>query len=205
MKMFYWFAVWGSFCFFKLFYRFKTLGREHIPQGAAILAPNHVSYFDPPMVGSSLNEEVHFLANAKYYQGYWLKKMFLSLNAHPIHLNSADPAALKLVVKLLKNGNKVVVFPEGTRSPTGELLPFKEGCALLAFLAKVPVVPVGIRGPYEVWPKKQRWPKLKGRFFIEYGPAIYPDAFANLSRKERQKAFMEVLQQKVEQLSHALK
>ena len=125
----------------------RVVGRERLGPGPMILAANHVSNFDPLIVGFAAAREVHFLAKEELFASSrifaWLIR---SWNAWPVRRGGGDTAALKRCSWLLKRRQVLVLFPEGTRSKTGETARFRSGIGLLATANRVPVVPVGITG-----------------------------------------------------------
>ena len=105
----------------KIFYRLKVYGLEHYYPRGAILACNHTSYLDPPIVSVSWPEEVHFLARKTLFRQSWFGGLIRRMNTHPITGESGDVQVIKMITEFLENGQKVVLFPEGTRSENGEL------------------------------------------------------------------------------------
>ncbi len=131
----------------------EILNRDkRIHRGGAIVAANHTSYLDPPIVACSYNSPVSFLARKSLFQrfGAWL---YPRLNAFPIDRDHADLQSMKSILRKLKNGERVLMFPEGTRSPDGTLQEAKAGIGMLVAKSGVPVQPVRIFGAYESWPR----------------------------------------------------
>ena len=137
--MFYRLVVWGLRGFFRLFYRFhiEYVG-ENYPQGA-IIAPNHASFLDPLVIAAACREEVHFLARSSLFRRTWWACVLEHLNAHPVNGSLQDLSSLRSVIESLRQGKKVVLFPEGGRTETGELQNVKMGVAMLALRAGVPM------------------------------------------------------------------
>lgn len=125
---------------------------KRIHSGGAIVAANHTSYLDPPIVASAYLRDVAFLARSTLFKGFgaWL---YPKLNAFPIDRDHADLSSMKEILRKLKNGNRVLMFPEGTRSNDGEPQAAKAGIGLLVAKSKVPVQPIRIFGAYESWPR----------------------------------------------------
>lgn len=163
-------------------------GTETIPQGACLLAGNHTSYLDPPIIGACCPVEVHLLARASLFRNWLFGGMIRRLNAHPVDTEGDDFQALRTVISLLKKGDKVVIFPEGGRSPSGKLTEFKLGTAMMALHADTPIVPVAIEGAYDIWRKGMKLPKFRGKLKVTYLPPIYPEKFRHLPKKEAQVA-----------------
>lgn len=137
---------------FQLFYRWDVTGREHIPpQGACILCANHISWWDPPLVGSLTKRLVRFMAKEELFSIPVFGKFLPMVHAFPVKRESADRRAIKTALDTLKDGGVLGIFPEGTRSRTDELLPPQAGVGLIAVKSEAPVVPIAIIGPYRLF------------------------------------------------------
>jgi 1-acyl-sn-glycerol-3-phosphate acyltransferase len=124
-------------------------GREHVPENRAVVfCSNHQSNVDPPVLFQALHSRLYFLYKAELRRIPILKTLFDVGGYVPIERHNRDTAlaAIDTAAASLRSGNSFLVFPEGTRSPTGELLPFKKGGLIMAIQAQVPVVPVAIQG-----------------------------------------------------------
>ncbi len=186
-KFFYAFILLLAKIYFKIFYRYKVYGKERFPSGAAILACNHLSFLDPPLVAISSPEEIHFLAKQSLFRGFFLGKLIRLLNAHPIKDRSSNAKVFQLVIDLLRQGEKVLLFPEGARSWKGNLQELQSGVGLLAFRTQATIVPVYVKGTYEVWKRGQKLPKFLGKVFCVFGtPLVW-----NFSEKEEKKQQIE--------------
>lgn len=127
--------------------RWKVVGKDNMPhQGGVIVVSNHTSYWDPLAVGCALNRPIHYMAKAELFQNSLFAGLIRGLNAFPVERGKSDRNAIRYAVNLLTTGQVLGIFPEGTRSATGELQRAHLGAAMLAFKAGVPVVPVGISG-----------------------------------------------------------
>lgn len=148
---------------FAVFMPRKVIGRENVPmEGGFILALNHRSNFDVIMGGLSCPRQLHYMAKKELFQnkllGWFLKK----LNAFPLDRGGNDLKAIKTALSLLKSGEVLGIFPEGTRVKEGEDISAKAGVSMLALRAKVPVVPGVIVGDY----------KLFHRVYVVFGKPI---------------------------------
>lgn len=200
MKGFYRITVFSLYGFFRLFYRLSVYNAKNPIQGKAILAPNHASFLDPPLIGATWQEEIHFLARASLFRYWGWRNILFHLNAHPIHGTVQDIGSFRLICQLLNEGKKVVIFPEGERSITGELQTIKSGISMLALRMKCPIIPIYIDGTFEAWPKQSRWPKFGSSITCVFGNPIYPIFFSNMNKKQAQKILTEHVQQKIEEL-----
>lgn len=178
---------------FRLFYRHKVYGLEHFPQGSAIIAANHTSFLDPPLVAISSPQEIHFLAKGSLFHAPFFGSFIRRLNAHPLKREATDMGAFKLVLKLLNEGKKVLVFPEGKRSATGELQPLQKGIAFFMTQAHASIVPTYAHGTHAIWERARRLPKLRGKTACVFGSPLTWQEFSHLDKREAQQAIMERL------------
>ncbi len=136
----------------KLYFRLEVVGIENLPaKGGVLLVANHASNLDPTTVACGLNRQVHFLAKEELFRGL-LGKFLRRLNANPLKRSGVDRKALRQCREILMQGHVLLVFPEGQRTTTGELLDLKPGAALFAAQTDVPIVPVYIAGSGEAMP-----------------------------------------------------
>jgi 1-acyl-sn-glycerol-3-phosphate acyltransferase len=155
----------------------KVQGRGYLPKdGAFILAPNHISYFDPPLVGSFVPRRLHFFAKQELFKVPILGAIIKRTNVHPVKRGVFDRGAITTAVKILQAGNPLTVFPEGTRGSCGKFLPPKPGIGMIARKAEVSIIPCYIEGSEALWPCILR----KKRVRICYGPAIGADWIRSL-------------------------
>ncbi len=145
--MLYWLGWCLSWFTATIIFRRRVSGREHIPkEGGFMLATNHISYFDPPFVGSSTTRPVWFFAKAELFSVPILGRIIRRTHAMPVKRGTVDRDALKRAVATIKEGKALTVFPEGTRSKIDGFLSPRPGPALIASHAGCPVVPGYIHG-----------------------------------------------------------
>lgn len=155
--------------FFKLFCRYKIIGAENIPvSGGVIIAANHISLWDPPVVGAGATRPIHFMAKEELFAIPALKWIITKINAFPVRRGAADRTAIRYAISLLKKGEVLGLFPEGTRSKTGILGKPEPGIAMIALKAGVPIVPAAIIGTNKVGKEGFLLPQ----FIIKYGKPI---------------------------------
>ena len=136
------------------FFSFRVVHPEHmIDEGPAILAMNHQSYLDPPMAGITCERELYTLARDTLFKSWLLAKLLPKINVVPIDPKGGDSSALKLSVRILKQGYATLIFPEGTRSKDGSLQPAQPGVGFIIAKTLAPVVPMRIFGSYEALPR----------------------------------------------------
>jgi 1-acyl-sn-glycerol-3-phosphate acyltransferase len=137
-----------------LAFQLKIYGRENlIEDGPAIYASNHASYLDPPLVGVACRKEVFYLARKTLFEKPVLGPLLPRINCIPVDRDRGDVAAVRTLLRLLKEGKRVVVFPEGTRSKDGNLQPARAGLGLIIAKSLAPVVPVRVFGSYAALPR----------------------------------------------------
>lgn len=161
---------------------FRATGRENIPAtGGALIASNHLSYLDVVVLGLGCPRPLNYVARASLFRPPlgWLIR---SVGGFPIDREGSGTAGLKETLRRLKNGGVVLLFPEGTRSPDGELGSMKPGFVALA-RAKVPIVPAAVAGTFEAWPRGRHLPR-RHPIRVHYGPPIPPEQVAALKADE---------------------
>lgn len=155
----------------RLQYGLEALGVENVPaKGGALVVANHGSFLDIAAIAKTCPRRVSFVARENLVDIPVLG--FLIRHWGPILLRrgAIDVAAIRAVVESLRAGNLVVLFPEGTRTRDGELQRFQRGFALAVRRAGVPILPVGIAGSFEAFPRTRKIPRLRGRLVVSYGP-----------------------------------
>lgn len=130
-------------------WRLRVYGREHVPRsGGLIVASNHISYLDPPVLGVACPRRISYMAKRNLFSIPVLGPFITAAGAYPVDRTKSAAAAIKRSVEVLRRGETIGIFPEGTRNLRGTA-EVREGVALLASLAKVPVVPACILGTRE--------------------------------------------------------
>lgn len=161
-----------------LYCRRKIFGAENIPsEGGLIIASNHIAGGDPPFVGSSLGREVYYMAKKELFKNTFLRTLINSLNAIPVNRGIFDRGALTAAETVLENGYGLILFPEGTRSKTGQLGKGKPGIGMLARKAMVPILPAYIansKGFLSI-------PFSRRRLSVSFGRPLDPERLAAFS------------------------
>ena len=174
---------------FKVYFRFKGEGLENIPEGPAIITPNHQSYIDGLFVTAFLKRSVikqtYFYAKRKHIKNRFLHFMANKNNVIIMDLNQDLKESIQKMAEVLKQGKKIIIFPEGTRSKNGELGDFKKTFAILSKELNVPVVPVAITGAYNALPSGSRFPRPFTKIRVSFLQPVYPEglSFENLTEK----------------------
>src|SRR6266478_6208143 len=162
--------VWW-FC--RILFKVEFRGVDNIPRdGACIITPNHVTYADPIWITIPMPRRIFYMAWDKPFRIPVLGLMMRMFGAFPVNLDvAADASAQREAIELLQKGRVLVMFPEGGRTRTGKLMPFKMGAFRLALAHGVPIVPVSIRGADEIWPVGRMLPR-PGHLTITYHPPV---------------------------------
>ena len=163
-----------------------------IQTGPVIVAMNHQSYLDPPLAGNACDRAIYFLAKKSLLKAPVLGWLLPRLNVIPVELEKTDRSALKTLIRILRSGQAVLVFPEGSRTPDGNLQPALPGLGLIIAKTRAPVVPMRIFGAFEAWPIGGKL-RFGSHITIVVGDPIYfsdadleaagRDAYAGLSRR----------------------
>jgi 1-acyl-sn-glycerol-3-phosphate acyltransferase len=162
----------------------RTRFAEPLPKtGGLLVLSSHQSHLDPLLLGLACDRRLSSLARASLYKFKPFGYVITALDAVPIDREASTVAAMKAVIRRLEAGAAVVVFPEGTRTPTGRLTDLKSGFALLAKRAKVPIVPVAIVGAWECWPRTRLFPQ-PGRVRLEFGKLLMPEEIAAMDERQ---------------------
>lgn len=169
---FYYLTKWTLWVLFHLGFGLEVRGQRHVPRrGAFILASNHLSYLDPPLLGAACPRRLAFLARADLFRAPLLAAFMRGVHVIALQREATDIAAVREALARLRRGDAVAIFPEGGRQFSGQLGSAKRGVALLAFAADVPIVPVFVRGTFEAWPPGARRLR-RAKIRVAFGPPI---------------------------------
>jgi long-chain acyl-CoA synthetase len=164
---------------FKLSMRLKAKGLENLPDKACIIAPNHQSVLDGFLVASLLKrkfiKKTYVYAKEKHFRNPFMRFMASRNNIILVDVNKDLKLSIQKLAEVLKKGKNLMIFPEGTRTLTGKLGEFKQTFAILSQELKVPVVPVAIKGSYDILPSGSRFPRLFRKVSVEFLKPVYPE------------------------------
>lgn len=195
---------WVSYCMYEATYGLSTIGgilgfslrirgSRNVPfSGPVLFIANHQSFLDPLLVGLAARRHLSYLARESLFRNplfAWLIRMH---NAVPIHHEGLGIEGLKTVLGLLREGRAVVVFPEGQRTWDGAVHELQAGIQLLIKRARAPIVPVGIAGAYQAWPRSRPFPVPaplflppgSGTIAVEVGHPLHADRYAEMPRQQ---------------------
>ncbi len=151
------------------YFRWRVFGAENVPQtGGVILASNHASFLDPPLVGAGLNRDINYLARESLFRFPGIGALLRSWNSVPVDRDGGGARGLKIILERLLAGGAIILFPEGTRTPDGQLQSARSGIGLTVIKSNAPVVPVRVFGTFDAYGKNHKFPRPH-RVAVKYG------------------------------------
>jgi len=170
---------WHGFrAIYRFYFTWRVYNAERVPlTGPVILASNHASFLDPPLVGAGLKRDINYLARETLFRFPVVGWVLRNWNSVPVDREGGGAAGLRAILDRLLDGGAIILFPEGTRTRTGELQPARSGIGLTVIKSTAPVVPVRVFGTYRAFGRHMRFPRPLHRVSVKYGE---PMAFAEL-------------------------
>ena len=206
--------LWHRFNFcvlypsFTLGFGLRTEGSRNIPRsGAVLLLANHESFLDPPLIGVAARRKLNYLARKTLFKSPPFAAYLRSMGTIPVDQEGVAKEGLRTSIDLLRAGKALLIFPEGERTPTGQMQAFKPGIQLVLRKAPVPIVPIGVAGAYEALPRHLKLPRLSPLFWpatgasiaISMGKPIPPERYQSLSREALLDFLFQQVQAQVQQ------
>lgn len=194
---------------FRALYRFYfgwcVYNAERVPlKGPVILASNHASYLDPPLVGAGIHRDINYLARESLFRFPVIGWVLHNWNSVPVDREGGGARGLKAILDRLLKGGAIILFPEGTRSRDGKLQPARSGIGLTVIKSTAPVVPVRVFGTFDAFGRHMRLPRPFHRVSVKYGkPMLFQTlrAEAKECSKDRLK---QIYQQVADELMAAI-
>jgi 1-acyl-sn-glycerol-3-phosphate acyltransferase len=206
--MLYFLVKWFCRLVFAVYNRLRVEQRDRIPSGKPLLlACNHCSYLDPVVVGAVFPYRLSYVAWDDLFRRPVLKWLIPHLGAIPVSQEDHQSAAalLKFLLGLLAKGERVLIFPEGKRSPDGQLQPLEGGVALLALKTGIPVLPLFVTGTFEAMAPTMRIPRPR-KIRLRYGELLDPTTLpSDIPERERRAQFLALLEQRFRSLEAEMK
>ena len=167
------FIGWSLFrLIYATYFRWRVYNPENVPlNGPVILACNHASFIDPPLVGSGLRRPVNYLARESLFRFPIIGAILRSWNAVPVDREGGGASGLRAILDRLLAGGAILLFPEGTRTKDGNLQSARSGIGLTVIKSDAPVVPVRVFGTFEAFSRNHKFP-LPRRIAVKYGRPI---------------------------------
>ncbi len=155
-------------------YGIRRYGKHNVtPHGPAIYVANHQSHLDPPIIGVLVTDRpFSSLARASLFRNPVFAWLIRQLGAIPIEQGKGDAGAIRTAIRELEAGRRILIFPEGSRTPDGDIHEFQRGVMLLLKRASVPVIPIALEGAHDIWPIGRQLPRLTGRLAVMAGMPI---------------------------------
>ena len=164
------FIGWCSYrAAFKFYFRWRVYNPERVPlQGGVILASNHASYVDPPLVGSGIRRSINYLARENLFRFPVMGWVLRQWQVVPVDRDGGGAAGLRAILDRLLAGGAIILFPEGTRTRDGKLQPARSGIGLTVIKSTALVIPVRVFGTYEAYGRHMWLPRPR-RVAVKYG------------------------------------
>ena len=186
------------------YFRWRVFGAENVPlQGGVILASNHASYLDPPLVGSGLKRDINYLARASLFRFPIMGSVLRSWNSVPVDRDGGGAKGLKVILDRLLAGGGIILFPEGTRTTDGKLLPARSGIGLTVIKSTAPVVPVRVFGTFEAYGRHHKFPRPH-RVAVKYGKPMNFEALRAEAKTCDKVRLKEIYQQVADEIMAAI-
>jgi 1-acyl-sn-glycerol-3-phosphate acyltransferase len=182
MKPLYRLGWLGFRALYTVYFRFKAYNPERVPlSGPLILASNHTSYLDPPLVGSGIRRDINYLARESLFRFPVVGWVLKNWHSVPVDREGGGAAGLRAILDRLLAGGAIILFPEGTRSRDGKLQAARSGIGLTVIKSNAPVVPVRVFGTFEAFGRNHKLPRPR-QIAVKYGK---PMDFADLRREAK--------------------
>lgn len=197
-----------GWCFYRLmfaaYFGWRVYNNERVPRkGAVILAANHSSFLDPPLVGSGLHRDINYLARKSLFRVPLLGWILRMVNAVPVDRDGGGAAGLKAIIDRLHAGGAIILFPEGTRSKDGNLQPARSGIGLTVIKSDAPVIPVRVFGTYEAWGRHVKFPRPR-RVVVKYGEPVHFEQLRTEAQNCSKARLKEIYQQVADEIMAAI-
>ena len=157
---------------YSTYFHWRVRGTENVPlTGPVILASNHASFLDPPLIGAALKRDLNYLGRESLFRFPVVGRILRSWNSVPVDRDGGGARGLRVILDRLLAGGGIILFPEGTRTPDGSLQPARSGIGLAVIKTEAPVVPVRVFGTFEAYGRHLTFPRPK-RVSVVYGKPI---------------------------------
>jgi 1-acyl-sn-glycerol-3-phosphate acyltransferase len=186
---------------YKFYFGWRVYNPERVPkEGPVILASNHASFVDPPLVGAGLKRGINYLARENLFRFPVLGWVLHQWQAVPVDREGGGAKGLKMILDRLLAGGAIILFPEGTRTRDGKLQPARSGIGLAVIKSNAPVVPVRVFGTYEAYNRHMRFPRPFHKLTVKYGKTMPFDQLRAEAKSCSKQRLKEIYQQVADQL-----
>ncbi len=191
-------------CVFRCYFGRDVYNAERVPlNGPVILAANHASFLDPPLIGSSLKRDINYLARASLFRYPVVGSVLRGVNAVPVERDGGGAAGLKCILDRLLEGNAIILFPEGTRTRDGNLQPARSGIGLTVIKSAASVVPVRVFGTYEAQGRNTKWPR-RHRVKVKFGQPMLFEALRTEAKSCPKPRLKQIYQEVADEIMAAI-
>jgi len=199
------FIAWSCFrLIYRFYFRWRICNPERVPlTGSVILASNHLSFLDPPLVGSALHRDINYLARDTLFRYPGIGALLRSWNSVPVDRDGAGAAGLRAILDRLLAGGAIILFPEGTRSKDGKLQPARSGIGLTVMKSNALVIPVRVFGTLEAYGRHMKIP-LPRKVAVKYGVPLKFEALRAEAKTCSKARLKEIYQQVADEIMAAL-
>ena len=197
-----------GWCFFrtvfKLYFRWRVYNSERVPsEGPVILASNHASFLDPPLVGAGLKRGINYLARENLFRFPVMGWVLRNWQVVPVDREGGGARGLKAILDRLLEGGAIILFPEGTRTRDGKLQPARSGIGLTVIKSDAPLVPVRVFGTFEAYGRHMRFPRPR-RVMVKYGQPMRFEKLRAEARVCAKPRLKEIYQQVADEILRAI-
>jgi 1-acyl-sn-glycerol-3-phosphate acyltransferase len=194
----------GFRAMFATYFRWRVFGADNVPQtGGVILASNHASFLDPPLVGSGLHRDINYLARESLFRFPGIGALLRSWNAVPVDRDGGGAKGLKIILDRLLAGNGIILFPEGTRTRDGNLQPARSGIGLTVIKSDAVVIPVRTFGTFEAYGRIHKFPRPK-KVSVKYGKPMHFEKLRSEAKNCSKPRLKEIYQEVADEIMMAI-
>ena len=204
MNWFYWLGWMFYRALFRFYFGWRVYHPERVPlAGPVILASNHASFLDPPLVGSGVRRPINYLARETLFRNPLSGWVLRKVNAVPVDRDGASGKGVKTILDRLKAGGGIILFPEGTRTRDGGLQPARSGIGLVVIKSQAPVVPVRVFGTYAAFGRHVKFPRPR-RLVLKYGQPLDFSALRAEAKECSRERLRRIYQQVADEIMRAI-
>jgi 1-acyl-sn-glycerol-3-phosphate acyltransferase len=196
---------WHGFrALYRFYFRWRVFNAERVPlDGPVILASNHASFLDPPLVGSGLRRGINYLARESLFRFPLIGALLRSWSCVPVDRDGGGAAGLKAILDRLLDGGAIILFPEGTRTRDGRLQPARSGIGLTVIKSDAVVIPVRVFGTSEAYGRHMMFPRPR-RVAVKYGQPMHFEKLRAEARDCSRARLKEIYQQIADEIMAAI-
>ena len=190
---------------FRFYFGWRVCNPERVPlAGPVILASNHASFIDPPLVGAGVKREINYLARENLFRFPILGWILHQWQVVPVDREGGGAKGLKAILDRLLDGGAIILFPEGTRTRDGRLQPARSGIGLTVIKSNAPVVPARVFGTFEAYSRQMRLPRPFHTVVVKYGQPMNFEQLRAEAQTCTKPRLKEIYQQVADEIMRAI-